>query len=315
MSEFGFQALPDPATLAAFGERTPPRSLTDSVMQVHQKHPAGFQTLRAYVARDWPVPADDSLDAWSYVTQLTQSEGVGLALEAHRRSWPRTGGTLYWQLNDTWPVVSWSSLDHFGRWKALHYRARDIFAPVAVLGDAWGDSVAVWVASDGDADADARADTLTLRVLDFEGATLVGRSVPVSLPPEGGSVLAWRGLASELLPARADRRAVVVEAALAHGDGPPARDLVFFGSPASLALPDPAVRVVDARAEDDGWLVSVTADRFAYAVRLSVEGVGARFSDNYFHILPGDTVSVLVTPETDTPDLPARLRLRSLRPM
>ena len=69
-----------------------------------------------------------------------------------------------------------------------------------------------------------------------------------------------------------------------------------------------------ASADGDGWRVSVTAARFAYGVRLSLDGMGARFSDNFFHLLPGDTVTVRVTPEAPVPDLPARLRLRSLWP-
>jgi beta-mannosidase len=59
-----------------------------------------------------------------------QADGVRLAMEAHRRAMPYCMGSLYWQINDCWPVASWSSIDYFGRWKALHYTARRIFAPV-----------------------------------------------------------------------------------------------------------------------------------------------------------------------------------------
>ncbi|MDP2956562.1 MAG: glycoside hydrolase family 2 protein [Longimicrobiales bacterium] len=305
-SEFGFQALPDPVTVAAFGDSAAPASLSDPVMRAHQKYPTGFETIRAYLGREWPVPPDDSLDAWSYVSQLAQAEGVGRALEAHRRSWPRTGGSLYWQLNDTWPVVSWSSLDHFGRWKALHYRARDVFAPVAVLADVWDDTLAVWVASDA-----PQAGAMTLRVLDFRGSVLATQSVDVSVDP-GSGLLAWRGPVSELLPAGTDPRSVVVVASLEAG-GIAARDLSFLVSPVRLALPDPQLRVLSAEPRGDAWSVTLTGGSFAYGVRLAVDGVGARFSDNYAHLLPGDTLTVLVTPEAPVPDLPSRLRLRALR--
>jgi beta-mannosidase len=307
-SEFGFQALPDPVTVAGFGDAGEASSLADPVMRAHEKHPTGFATIRAYLEREWPVPADDSLDAWSYVSQLAQAEGVGLALEAHRRSWPRTGGTLYWQLNDTWPVVSWSSLDHFGRWKALHYRARDVFAPVAVLADVWADTLAVWVASDG-----PQAGALTIRVLDFRGSVLATRAVDVTVDPRSG-FLAWRGPTAELLPAGTDRRSVVVEARLETPGGTAAQDFAFLAPPVRLALPDPQLRVISAEPRGDAWSVAITAGSFAYAVRLSLEGVGARFSDNYAHLLPGDTLTVLVSPERPVVDLPSRLRLRSLRP-
>ncbi len=318
-SEFGFQALPDPVTLAAFGApeagaeaaaapMAAPRSVHDPVMRAHQKHPAGYETIRAYLEREWPVPPDDSLDAWSHVSQLAQAEGVGLALEAHRRSWPRTGGTLYWQLNDTWPVVSWSSLDHAGRWKALHHRARDIFAPVAVLADAWSDTAAVWVAADGPVQGH-----LDVRVLSFQGTPLAMRAAGVSVS-RSSAALAWREPLDQLLPEGTDPRSVVVEASFATWDGATFRDVQFLVPPALLALTDPGMRILGASPEADGWRVSLTADRLAYGVRLSVEGAGARFSDNFFHLLPGDTVTVRVTPEAPVPGLPTRLRVRSLRP-
>lgn len=311
-SEFGFQALPDGATLGAFGGAGP-RRYADTAMRAHQKHPRGFETIRAYVERDWPVPPDDSLDAWSHVSQLAQAEGVGLALEAHRRSWPRTGGTLYWQLNDTWPVVSWSSVDWRGRWKALHYRARDVFAPVAVLADAWGDTVAVWVATDGIASQGPghAAATLTVRSLDFRGGELATRRAAVPLRGDA-SVLAWRGTVTDLLPPGADRREVVIEARLQAPDGTTARDLAFLAPPRALRLPDPGLRIVAAEPEGAVWAVTVQTEGFAYGVHLSLEGVGARWSDNYMHLLPGERRTVRITPETPTPDLPSRLRLRWL---
>jgi beta-mannosidase len=300
-SEFGFQALPDPATLAAFGD-PPPTSLTDPHVRAHEKHAIGLETIRTYLERSWAVPPDDSLDAWSYVSQLAQAEGVGLALEAHRRSWPRTGGTLFWQLNDTWPAVSWSSIDSFGRWKALQYEARRIFAPVAVLADRWADTVAVWVAADTTVSG-----TLDVRVLDFDGREVAHREVPVE-----GAGLAWLWTREALLPAGVDPRTVVLVARLRTGSGTFASDRAFFVAPKDLALPDPGLRVVSAEPDGNGWAVTFTADRFAYGVRVAVDGVGARSSANYVDVLPGDTVRVRVDPESPTPDLPSRLRLRSL---
>ncbi len=304
-SEFGFQALPDPVTVAAFGDPAPTR-LSDPVLRAHEKHATGLETIRTYLERDWPVPPDDSLDAWSYVSQLAQAAGVGLALEAHRRSWPRTGGTLFWQLNDTWPVVSWSSVDVLGRWKALQYEAARVFAPVAVLADRWADTLAVWIASDT-----AVAGVLEVRALDFEGRELARLEAPVSAPG-----LAWRGTRAQLLPGDVDPRRVVVVASWRNAGSAAssvlARDVAFLVPPKQLALPDPGLRVVSVERDGDAWRVAFTADRFAFAARLAADGVGARFSTNDVHILPGDTVRVRVTPETPEADLESRLRLRSL---
>ena len=90
------------------------------------------------------------------------------------------------------------------------------------------------------------------------------------------------------------------------------RDLAFAVVPDSLELPDPGVRVVSAQPDGDAWRVTLTAARFAFGVRLTVDGMGARFSDDYFDLLPGETVDVRVTPDRATPDLPQRLRIRTL---
>lgn len=307
-SEFGFQALPDPVTLAGFGgdgagaAPAGPSSLDDPLLRAHEKHATGLETIRTYLERDWPVPSDDSLDAWSYVSQLAQARGVGLALEAHRRSWPRTAGTLFWQLNDTWPVVSWSSVDVHGRWKALQYESRRIFAPVAVLADRWADTLGVWVAADT-----AVSGTLRLRVLDLDGHEVAAREVAVD-----GAGAAWRGTRSELLPQGIDPRSVVVVASLETPDGAVVSDHAFFVSPRDLTLPEPEVEVVSAEADGDAWNVTLTARRFAFATRISVEGVGTRASANYVDLLPGEPMTVRLIPESPTPDLPGRLRLRTL---
>ncbi|MDX1439833.1 MAG: hypothetical protein R3284_08030, partial [Rubricoccaceae bacterium] len=116
-SEYGFQAYPVEATVRTFAD-----SLTEesAAFRNHQKHPHGFEWLREYAEMTFGhVPEDPEL--WRYMTQVMQAEGVGMAIAAHRANKPRTMGTLYWQLNDVWPAISWSSMDVFGRWKPLHY--------------------------------------------------------------------------------------------------------------------------------------------------------------------------------------------------
>jgi beta-mannosidase len=308
-SEFGFQALPAPATLEAF-DSVAPATLDDPGMRAHQKFPTGYDMMRMYMEREgWPAPPADSVDAFAYVSQLQQAEGVGLAMEAERRSWPRSAGSLYWQLDDSWPVVSWSGRDYFGRWKALHYRARDVFAPVVVVADSWADTVRVWAM----ADTGRVEGIVEVRTVEVDGGTPeVRATIPVILRG-GDAPLTWSWPVDSLLDG-APRRRTVVEARLMNDRTRASRDLVFAVPPDSLELPDPGVRAVSVETGDGdgGWRVSLTAARFAYGVRLTLEGVGARFSDDYFHLLPGDSVAVLVTPDRPVPDLPRRLRVRTL---
>jgi beta-mannosidase len=312
-SEFGFQALPAEATLEAF-DSVAPKSLDDAGMQEHQKflttgNFTGYDMMRLYMRREgWPVPPDDSVDAFAYVSQLQQAEGVGLAMKAERRSWPRTAGSLFWQLDDSWPVVSWSSVDYFGRWKALQYEARRVFAPVVVLADLWRDTLRVWAMTDtGRVRAALQVRTVdvgrgTARVRETRTATLQGGSAPQSWAWPVDSVLGG-----------ADARRTVVEVSLLKADGTSlSRDLAFAVPPDSLRLPDPGVRIESVERDGDAWKVTLTAARFAYGVRLTVAGEGARFSDDWFDLLPGETRTVLVTPDRATPDLAGRLRVRTL---
>jgi beta-mannosidase len=311
-SEFGFQALPAPATLEAFDSVTP-ATLDDPGMRAHQKFLTGdgvngYDVIRMYMEREgWPVPPPDSVDAFAYVSQLQQAAGVGLALKAHRRSWPHTAGSLYWQLDDSWPVASWSGRDYFGRWKALHYEARDVFAPVTVLADAWADTVRVWAM----ADTGRVEGIVEVRTVSTAGdSAQVRATIPVTL--EGGAApLTWSWPVDSLLGGSSPR-ATVFEARLLDDSIRIARDLAFAVVPDSLDLPDPGVRIVSAEPDGNAWKVTVAADRFAFGVRVTVDGVGARFSNDYFDLLPGESESILITPDRPTQDLPDRLGVRTL---
>ena len=86
--------------------------------------------ITEYMRREYNVPRD--FEKFIYASQILQSSGMRLGMEAHRRSQPYCMGSLYWQLNDCWPVASWSSRDYYGNWKALHFTAQDVFAPISI---------------------------------------------------------------------------------------------------------------------------------------------------------------------------------------
>jgi len=104
MSEYGFQGMPNGKTIQSFGNDLD-LNWDSTAIQNHQKHPTGYQTIQEYMARDYKVPT--SLEDFAYVSQLLQAEGMKIALEAHRSARPYCMGSLYWQLNDCWPVTSW----------------------------------------------------------------------------------------------------------------------------------------------------------------------------------------------------------------
>ncbi|MET3036943.1 glycoside hydrolase family 2 protein [Chryseobacterium sp. NRRL B-14859] len=130
MSEYGFQGMPTMEAIKSMFSGTPEFSLQDSTVKAHEKHARGWDIINGYMKRDYHVPAD--FVKYNYVSQLLQARGMQMAIEAHRRAKPYNMGTLYWQLNDCWPVVSWSSIDYSGNWKAFHYQAKRSFEPTLI---------------------------------------------------------------------------------------------------------------------------------------------------------------------------------------
>ncbi len=129
MSEYGFQGSPVSETVKSFS--TDGKSMPDSLMMLaHQKHPTGYETIDLYMKREELYPG--TLEEWIYFSQITQCIGYRRAIEEHRFAKPRCMGTLYWQLNDCWPVVSWSGIDSYGRWKPVQYAIREAYDNVLV---------------------------------------------------------------------------------------------------------------------------------------------------------------------------------------
>ncbi|MBS1635584.1 MAG: glycoside hydrolase family 2 protein [Bacteroidetes bacterium] len=131
MTEYGFQSAPGMETLKwCCGDSMVYR--TSPCIQAHQKHPAGFETINEYLERDLFVPT--KFTDYLYATQWLQAWGIGNAIKTHRRSAPYCMGTLFWQLNDCWPVTSWSASDYYKRPKYMYYAAKRAFEPVLLSG-------------------------------------------------------------------------------------------------------------------------------------------------------------------------------------
>lgn len=127
VSEFGFQSFPPMKTIEAF---TLPedRNIFSYVMEKHQRNNAANGKIMNYLAQTFLYP--NSFESLVYASQLLQAEAIRYGVEHWRRNRGVCMGAIYWQLNDCWPVASWSSIDYFGRWKALHYYAKRFFAPL-----------------------------------------------------------------------------------------------------------------------------------------------------------------------------------------
>ncbi len=172
LSEFGFQSLPDLRTLqSVVGQNT---DLDSPELANHERFLHGFTRLREYLATNF-LPARD-FPSTIYLSQLLQAEAIRVAVDHARANRPHTMGTLFWQLDDCWPVASWSSLDYFGRWKLLQYWARHFYAPVSIVPDLPSEhpsdpvgTLHLHLVSD---DTVPHSATLHLRVLHLDGKLL-----------------------------------------------------------------------------------------------------------------------------------------------
>jgi beta-mannosidase len=144
-SEFGFQSFPEPRTLDAV---VPPdqRNPSSWVMEHHQRSPKGNIRVTTALTREMPVPKD--FDSFCWATQINHAAAMRVAVEHWRRIKPWCMGTLYWQLNDIWPVASWSSLDFHGRWKVLQHEAARFFDPLLASFVLQDGNLRLWVTSD-----------------------------------------------------------------------------------------------------------------------------------------------------------------------
>jgi beta-mannosidase len=295
MSEYGFQSFP---LLPSVARYAPPAewSIDSPTMLSHQRHPRGNALVRTYMDRDFRAPKD--IGGFLYLSQVLQATVIKYGAEAHRRRMPYNMGSLYWQLDDCWPVASWSGIDYYGRWKALHYAARRFFAPVLVSPIEEKDEVRVYVVSDRRADAPAR---LITRVVDMEGRERwrQERDVTVkALTSAPAASVAKRELLKGL-----DPKQVVLVTELRSGSELLSRNLLYFAKTKDLALQPPALGLV-VTPHGDGATIQVTAHRLARAVWLSTPegaGVDGGFSDNFFDLLAGETATVVWTPGAATP--------------
>lgn len=129
LSEFGFQSFPCLQTVESFTELED-RNIFSRIMEMHQRNVAANGKILNYLSATYLYPM--SFDRLLYASQLLQMEAIRYGVEHFRRHRGRCMGTVVWQLNDIWPVASWASIDYYGRWKALHYAQRRMFAPVLI---------------------------------------------------------------------------------------------------------------------------------------------------------------------------------------
>ncbi len=308
-SEFGFQSFPEPKTVRSY---TIPkdRNITSRIVEHHQRSAVGSGVIIAHMMEWFLMP--EGFDNTLWLSQILQGMAIKYACEHWRRCMPRGMGTLYWQLNDMWPVTSWSSIDYFGRWKALHYMARKFFAPILISGveDSNKGTVEIHVTSDV---LKPLPGTVRWRVTDLAGKRILAGRKNIVTPSNGNKMVEKLQIKKNL--AVYEPRDLLVWMELSVKGHPVEQETIFFVRPKQLELvAKPGIQTSIAGLNDGSFAVTLKTKAPALWVWLELDNMDADLSDNFFHIRPGKNKVVLLKPHKKIllKDIRKRLVVRSL---
>jgi beta-mannosidase len=285
MSEFGFQSLPPLETIQTYAQQAD-WNMTSYIMEQHQKNASGNSMMVRQMLDMFRLPMD--FESLIYLSMVLQAEGIRYGVEHWRRYPDRIAGILYWQLNDCWPVASWSSLDYFGRWKALHYAARRFFAPIMLSIEDKPPEMSVYLTNDS---LDPWMGELNWRLETLDGEELTGGSVPlVIILPQTAKQICKLDF-SKYISQDNLRKLVFITNLLNESDHFVSQQIATFVPIKHLSLSDPALKV-DLSIENDQLIVNLSAKSTALLVEVSLPGSELVFSDNYFNLPAGRTARI-----------------------
>lgn len=287
-SEFGYQAYPNIETK-------------------HQKHPRGEELIQKhierYICRD--ISGNISTrDQYVYYSQLSQAYGIGLAIEAQRAAKPYSMGSLYWQLNDAWPVISWSSIDYAGNKKALHWKLKDLYSPLLIgvlpcnklpIGD---DSPTIYICNDYYKDIDA---DLVINIRDFDGKLLKSHTEKVFIP-ENNSIYVPIFVAD--FKEKLSFREIYFEMQLVENDETIAERIHCFFEPKYLELKKVDL-IPEITVENGIGTITLVSNTFVKDVYIwfSENSQCSDVSDNFFDLEPNKTKTVTFKTKSENPDI------------
>ena len=288
MSEYGFQAFPEMKTIRTFAEEKD-FELESPVMNAHQKATIGNALIKQTMGLYYKVPA--KFEDLVYVGLVLQGHGMRHGIEAHRRNRPYCMGSLFWQLNDSWPVVSWSSIDYYGNWKAMQYQSQRAFAPVLINAIKEGDDLCVYLISD---ELQDRGDVrLTVELMDFDGKSH-GKWTQNGKLTANTSMLFLKKRADEFL-SKQDAATSFLRFTLKAKNGAALADEVFyFAYPKDQKLPEARIET-SVKKRGEAIEMTLKTDKLARDIFIEVPVQGVRFSDNFFDLLPGQRKKITIT--------------------
>lgn len=309
MSEFGYQSFPELKTVKAFTNEEDRASVTTPIMRWHQRSNGsdGNQRMVDMINHYFNPPKDFENTLW--MSQIVQAYGIKMGAEHWRQTMPKSMGCVFWQYNDTWPGMSWSSVDYFGRWKALHYAARRFYAPLLASGLEHPENGTIDVFLTNDHLRSRRA-KLTWNITDLHGQSLETGHMHIDIPAQKSFLAKTLDLNKHVQKLGANN--LLTWLTLDSGWKTVSENLVTLTRPKELKLPDPKLLATVEQKRRE-FVITVKAEKPALWTWLEIEGRDAKFSDNFFHLAAGTSRKIFgTTTNSSGPIMDAAVRVHSL---
>lgn len=285
-SEFGFQSFPCAKTVNSFTLEDD-RNIFSRVMESHQKNDAANGKMLYYLSENLRYPKD--LTHLLYASQVLQGMAIKYGVDHWRRNRGRCMGTLYWQINDDWPAPSWSSIDYFGRWKALHYMAQKFYAPHAVSMTLEDHRCHVYFSNES---FETTEYSLTLSIRDLSGNVLETYETKGNSP----AFSAIETAVVDICSLEDQKDDVFLEAVIHTKDQKVLKDVETLVPYKYLNLKNPVIST-EAKETNDAFILHISSDCFAPFVALDFDDADVIFSDNFFHLTDKTVQDIIVKKE------------------
>ena len=288
-SEFGFQSFPGKKTLDSFS-LPEDQNIFSEVMESHQKNGLANTKIFSYISGYYKYPKD--MESIAYISQILQLKAIQYGVEHWRRNWGRCMGSIYWQLNDCWPVASWASIDYYGRWKALHYGAKRFYArfmATACEKEELSTEIDYYIHNES---FEERKAVLRVRLIDRDFHTLYETETEITaaafevknvLPMDFAPFLAEAGM----------KKRAVAEYSLIEDGCIVSRGTTLFVKPKYFDFKTPEYRISVAE-KADVFCIHADADTYVSYAELSLDGYDVVLEDNFFDITSEEGVDITV---------------------
>ncbi len=288
VSEFGFQSFPQPSVLKDF-LKPYERNINSYGMDLHQRSPIGNDAIIQYMLSWFQLPHNITMTFW--LSQILQGLAMKFAIDHWRRSKPRCMGTLYWQLNDCWPAASWSSIDWKGNWKALHYFAKRFYNPVSItaLESEDENACSIWVVNDH---LNKIKTDIVCNLMSLDGDIIWSKTVSNKLIDSLSSTMVEK----IHFNMNFDSKNTFFNVTLLEKNTPISSDTLFFERPKYLDLKNPKIKweIYSMKNDKSKTILELSCETPAFWVWLDIPDLLNKFSDNFFHLFPGEKKKVII---------------------